>query len=114
MLRGKRPHVKAQARYLPSCSTGASYPAYDRRISSWQGGGPMAPLFILLISLVILRGVGYLGVGRLSSWREAGFFAAPRISTEVRMERMTDLAFVGGGPASLVAASGRRCSSGAR
>ena len=35
----------------------------------------MAPLFILLISLVILRGVGYLGVGRLSSWREAGLFA---------------------------------------
>ncbi len=35
----------------------------------------MAPLFILLISLVVLRGVGYLGVGRLSSWREAGLFA---------------------------------------
>jgi hypothetical protein len=40
MLRGKGPHVKAQARYLPSCETGASYPAYDRRISSRQGGGP--------------------------------------------------------------------------
>jgi uncharacterized membrane protein len=35
----------------------------------------MAPLFILLISFVVLRGVGYLGVGRLSSWREAGLFA---------------------------------------
>lgn len=35
----------------------------------------MAPLFILLISLVVLRGVGYLGVRRLSSWREAGLFA---------------------------------------
>ena len=35
----------------------------------------MAPLFILLISLVVLRGVGYLGVGRLSSWRRAGLFA---------------------------------------
>jgi uncharacterized membrane protein len=35
----------------------------------------MAPLFILLISLVVLRGVGYLGVGRLSSWRMAGLFA---------------------------------------
>jgi uncharacterized membrane protein len=35
----------------------------------------MAPLFILLISLVVLRGVGYLGVRRLSSWRMAGLFA---------------------------------------
>jgi uncharacterized membrane protein len=35
----------------------------------------MAPLFILLISLVVLRGVGFLGVRRLSSWREAGLFA---------------------------------------
>jgi uncharacterized membrane protein len=35
----------------------------------------MAPLFILLISLAVLRGVGFLGVRRLSSWREAGLFA---------------------------------------
>ncbi len=35
----------------------------------------MAPLFILLISLVVLRGVGYFGVKRFSSWREAGLFA---------------------------------------
>jgi uncharacterized membrane protein len=35
----------------------------------------MAPLFILLISLVVLRGVGFIGVRRLSSWREAGLFA---------------------------------------
>ena len=35
----------------------------------------MAPLFILLISLIVLRGVGYLGVGRLSSRKAAGLFA---------------------------------------
>jgi uncharacterized membrane protein len=35
----------------------------------------MAPLLILLISFLLLRGVGYLGVGRLSSWRMAGLFA---------------------------------------
>ena len=32
----------------------------------------MASLFVLLVSLIILRGVGLLGVERLSSWREAG------------------------------------------
>jgi uncharacterized membrane protein len=35
----------------------------------------MAPLFILLISFVVLRGVGYLGVRQLSSWRMAGLLA---------------------------------------
>ena len=35
----------------------------------------MAPLFILVISFILLRGVGSLGVRRLSSWREAGLFA---------------------------------------
>jgi uncharacterized membrane protein len=35
----------------------------------------MAPLFILVISFILLRGVGFLGVRRLSSWREAGLFA---------------------------------------
>jgi len=35
----------------------------------------MAPLFILVISFILLRGVGLLGVRRLSSWREAGLFA---------------------------------------
>ena len=35
----------------------------------------MAPLFILVISFILLRGVGVLGVRRLSSWREAGLFA---------------------------------------
>jgi uncharacterized membrane protein len=32
----------------------------------------MASLFVLLVSFIILRGVGLLGVERLSSWREAG------------------------------------------
>ena len=35
----------------------------------------MAPLFILVVSFILLRGVGALGVRRLSSWREAGLFA---------------------------------------
>jgi uncharacterized membrane protein len=35
----------------------------------------MAPLFILVVSFLLLRGLGYLGVGRLSSWREAGLLA---------------------------------------
>ena len=32
----------------------------------------MVSLFVLLASFIILRGVGFLGVERLSSWREAG------------------------------------------
>lgn len=32
----------------------------------------MAPLFILVISTIVLRIAGWLGVERLSSWREAG------------------------------------------
>ena len=35
----------------------------------------MAALFVLVASLLILRGVGLLGVKRLSSWREAGVVA---------------------------------------
>ena len=35
----------------------------------------MAPLFVLVISFLLLRGVGFLGVRRLSSWREAGLIA---------------------------------------
>ena len=35
----------------------------------------MAPLFILVISFILLRGVGLLGVRRLSSWRGAGLYA---------------------------------------
>lgn len=35
----------------------------------------MAPFFVLVIGTVLLRVVGYLGVGRLSSWREAGTIA---------------------------------------
>ena len=35
----------------------------------------MAPLFILVISFLVLRAVGLLGVRRLSSWREAGLLA---------------------------------------
>jgi uncharacterized membrane protein len=35
----------------------------------------MAPLIILVISFILLRGVGLLGVRRLSSWREAGLYA---------------------------------------
>lgn len=35
----------------------------------------MAPLFILVISFILLRGVGALGVRRLSSWREASLIA---------------------------------------
>ena len=32
----------------------------------------MAPLFVLVISFLVLRVVGWLGIKRLSSWREAG------------------------------------------
>ena len=35
----------------------------------------MAPLFVLVISLLLLRGLGSLGIRRLSSWREAGLIA---------------------------------------
>ena len=35
----------------------------------------MEVLFVLLISFVLLRGVGFLGVERLSSWRNAGLGA---------------------------------------
>ena len=35
----------------------------------------MAPLFILVISFLVLRAVGLLGVRRLSSWKEAGLLA---------------------------------------
>ena len=35
----------------------------------------MAPLFVLVISLLLLRGLGSLGIRRLSSWREAGLVA---------------------------------------
>jgi uncharacterized membrane protein len=35
----------------------------------------MAPLFILVISLLLLRGLGLLGVKWLSSWRRAGLYA---------------------------------------
>ncbi len=35
----------------------------------------MISLFVLVISFILLRGVGWLGVKELSSWREAGRFA---------------------------------------
>jgi uncharacterized membrane protein len=35
----------------------------------------MAPLFILVISFLVLRAIGLLGVRRLSSWQEAGLVA---------------------------------------
>src|SRR3712207_4396603 len=35
----------------------------------------MAPLFVLVVSFLLLRGLGLLGVRRLSSWREAGLIA---------------------------------------
>jgi uncharacterized membrane protein len=35
----------------------------------------MAPFFVLVVSTIILRGAGALGVRRLSSWREAGLKA---------------------------------------
>ncbi len=35
----------------------------------------MAPLFILVISFLVLRAIGLLGVKRLSSWQEAGLLA---------------------------------------
>ena len=35
----------------------------------------MAPLFILVISFLVLRAVGLLGVRKLSSWRESGLLA---------------------------------------
>jgi uncharacterized membrane protein len=35
----------------------------------------MAPVFVLVISFLLLWGLGFLGVRRLSSWREAGLIA---------------------------------------
>lgn len=35
----------------------------------------MAPLFILVVTFLVLRTIGLLGVKILSSWREAGLFA---------------------------------------
>ncbi len=35
----------------------------------------MAPLFVLVISFLVLRVVGWLGIKRFSSWREAGHVA---------------------------------------
>ena len=35
----------------------------------------MAPLFILVISFLVLRAIGLLGVRRLASWKEAGLIA---------------------------------------
>jgi uncharacterized membrane protein len=35
----------------------------------------MVSLFVLVISFILLRGLGALGVKRLSSWRDAGCFA---------------------------------------
>jgi uncharacterized membrane protein len=35
----------------------------------------MVSLFVLVISFLVLRGLGWLGVKRLSSWRDAGRFA---------------------------------------
>src|SRR3712207_7913877 len=35
----------------------------------------MVSLFVLVISFILLRGLGWLGVERLSSWRDAGRFA---------------------------------------
>jgi uncharacterized membrane protein len=35
----------------------------------------MAPLFVLVVSFLLLRGLGLLGIRRLSSWREAGLIA---------------------------------------
>lgn len=35
----------------------------------------MTPLFVLVISFLLLRALGWLGVRRLSSWREAGLIA---------------------------------------
>jgi len=35
----------------------------------------VAPLFVLVVSLLLLRGLGLLGIRRLSSWREAGLIA---------------------------------------
>jgi uncharacterized membrane protein len=35
----------------------------------------VAPLFILVISFLVLRAIGLLGVRRLSSWQEAGLLA---------------------------------------
>jgi uncharacterized membrane protein len=35
----------------------------------------MAPVFVLVISSILLRGIGRLGVERLASWREAGRLA---------------------------------------
>ena len=35
----------------------------------------MVSLFVLVISFILLRGLGWIGVKRLSSWRDAGRFA---------------------------------------
>jgi uncharacterized membrane protein len=51
----------------------------------------MAPLVILVVSFILLRGVGLLGVRRLSSWREAGLYAVAIMFLFTGFTHFTDM-----------------------
>ena len=51
----------------------------------------MAPLFILVVTLLVLRVIGLLGVSRLSSWREAGLLAVAIMFLFTGVTHFTDM-----------------------
>jgi uncharacterized membrane protein len=51
----------------------------------------MAPLFILVISFLVLRAIGLLGVRRLSSWRAAGLLAVAIMFLFTGVTHFTDM-----------------------
>jgi len=53
----------------------------------------MAPLFVLVITLLVLRGIGLLGVRRLSSWREAGLLAVAIMFLFTGVTHFTDMKY---------------------
>src|SRR5919112_2821966 len=53
----------------------------------------MAPLVILVISFILLRGIGLLGVRRLSSWREAGLLAVAIMFFFTGVTHFTDMKY---------------------
>jgi uncharacterized membrane protein len=53
----------------------------------------MAPLFILVVTFLVLRTIGLLGVKILSSWREAGLFAVTIMFLFTGVAHFTDMKY---------------------
>jgi uncharacterized membrane protein len=66
---GKKRDEKEVLHRGSQCERRAVHPVLAERRTT------MAPLFILVISFLVLRAIGLLGVRRLSSWQEAGLVA---------------------------------------